>query len=130
MATVGISVTLADAWLNTLSNIPFTVPMTCVQLHLGIPGAAGTSNPSAVTARSQATLNVAADGSISVTGAPAEFHMTAGETLTHISVWSGFDGDPDAVFLWSAVIRVPKTIANGDTVDLNSCDLIFLTKAS
>lgn len=129
-ATVGLSTALVAAWLNTLRNVPFTVPITCMQLHVGIPGADGTANPSAVTARSQFTLAGATSGGISITGAPPLFQMTAPETISHISVWSGFQGDTAAMFLFSMALKVPQVAANGDQYSQNTSNLTFPVRAA
>lgn len=130
MSSVGISNYLANGWLGTLDNVPFVVGLTCVQLHIGIPGANGTSNPSAVTARKAATFTTPSGATIALASTSPQWSATAGEQIQYISVWSGFDGDGDAKFLWSALLTPPKTVANGDVVNLNSCNLTIVTVAA
>jgi hypothetical protein len=122
---VGISPALQKAWLNTLRNEPFTVSMTCMQLHIGIPGSDGMQLPSVLAARTQFVYAGATDSGILITGTPPMFLMTDDEVISHVSVWSGFEGDPAAIFLFSAALKVPKSVANGDRFTVNSSDLAF-----
>lgn len=130
MSSVGVAVGLCNLWLNTLRNTPYAAPITCIQLHVGIPGAAGTANPSAVTARKAATFTSGNAGAFSLTGTLPLWDMTSSETISHISVWSGFEGDPDAIFLWSMALNVPQQVADGDQYTQNSCNLTFLSQAA
>lgn len=130
MSAVGLSTALISAWFNTFRNVPFTVPITCMQLHTGVPGADGTSNPSSVIARVAFTFAGATPDGISITGNPPSWTMTGDETLSHISVWSGYESDPNAMFLFSMALKVPKTVAAGDKYTQNSSNLTFLTKAA
>ena len=115
----GISSDLAIGWLDNLRNVPLVIPITVVQLHVGDPGSAMTSNVSTVTARMAATFAAPVqsgdDVILSTTGSAPQWDMTAAETITHISVWSAFTGGTP---LWSAVLDRPRTIANGDTFRL------------
>lgn len=130
MSAAGLSVGLCNLWLNTLRNVPYTAPITCMQLHVGQPGAAGTSNPSAVTQRQAVTYSAGSNGGFTLTGALPLWSMAAAETITHISVWSGFDGDSDAAFLWSMALTVPQQVTTGDRYTQNSSNLTFLTQAA
>lgn len=117
--TVGISTTnVANPVLNWLRGVaPPAVAGLYVKLHLGDPGASGTSNPSAVTARVQATMAAASGGSITLTSMASSWTMTATETVSHISVWD----DPTAGnFLFSATLTTPRSVVSGDTLTLTS----------
>lgn len=130
MSAVGLAVGLCNLWLNTLRNVPFTAPITCMQLHVGQPGPNGTANPSAVTSRVAVTFTSGNSGGFALTGALPLWNMTASETLTHVSLWSGYEGDPDAIFLWSMALTVPQQVAEGDQYSQNSANLTFLTQAA
>lgn len=121
----GLGVGLANFWLNALRNEPFTVPITCIQLHTGDPGASGTSNASANTTRVAVLFGVSTIGALSLTGAAPLWSMSSTETLRAISVWSGLAGDGGAVFLWSAPLKTQKAVANGDKFSLSTCDIKF-----
>ncbi|MBF6138107.1 hypothetical protein IU501_34630 [Nocardia otitidiscaviarum] len=118
MAT-GISVAnVANRALNWLRGVaPPSVPGLYVQLHLGDPGAAGTANPSAVTARVQATENAASGGSMTLASVSGPWAMTATETISHISVHDAASGGN---FLFSAALVTPRNVVNGDTVTLTT----------
>lgn len=119
--TVGLStVNLANAMLNGIRGTSFSIAGTYIALHTGDPGASGTSNQSAVTTRQAATFAAAATGAIALSATPTAWNMTTSETIAYISVWSASTGGN---FLWSAQLSVSKTVANGDTLTLNTCGL-------
>lgn len=115
--TVGISTAnVANIVLDWLRGVaPATVPGLWVKLHIGDPGAAGTTNPSVVTTRVQATMNVASGGSITLSAVSGSWSMTASESITHISVHDAVTGGN---FRWSAVLGTPRNVNNGDTLTL------------
>ena len=112
--TVGLAATtLANNWLNMLRATAFTAPAaTYIKLHTGDPGAAGTSNASAVTTRQSATFSAASAGAIALSNSPA-FTMTTTETITHISVW---DASTAGNLLWTATLTTSKSVVNTDTL--------------
>ena len=114
--SVGINPDLASNWLAaTTRNIPFVVPQNCIQLHVGDPGSAGTANPSAVTFRMAASFASPVETSgtmtVSTTGTPPSWNMTAPETISYISVWDALTGGS---WLWIARLNLPQVVANGD----------------
>lgn len=128
MASVGLSPYLANNWLNLLRGVAFTAPSgVYAKLHTGIPGAAGTANASVVTTRLQVSYSAASSGTISLTGTPPQFNMTATETLTHVSFWDAATGGN---FLWSAPLTTSKTVGNGDTYTLSSNTVTLAALAS
>jgi hypothetical protein len=119
--TDGLStVNLANALLNTLNNTSFAVSALYVQLHTATPGANGTAAVSAVTTRELVTFAAAAGGAIALSAIPSAWNMTATETITDISIFTAATGGN---FLWSAALSVPKSVAPGDTLTLNTCTL-------
>lgn len=114
------TVNLANAMLNGIRNTSFAIAATYIELHTGDPLAAGTNAPSAVTTRQAATFAAASGGAIALSAAPTAWNMTTAETITHIAVWSASTAGN---FLWSAQLTVAKTVANGDTLTLNTCGL-------
>jgi hypothetical protein len=127
--TVGLSAAnLADAWLNTLrgggAGTTFTAPAAVyVQLHTGIPGAAGTTSVSSVTTRSAITFAAAAaNGTVeqiasSNTPSWATWAGTNGEVVTHVSLWSASSA---GTFYCSIALTASKTMGTGDTLNLTS----------
>lgn len=98
-------VTLADAMLNGLRGIPFSLGNLYVQIHTADPGRNGTNAISVgSTARPQVNL-INSAGAIAVTGIQATWTNTgaAAETLTHVSVWSS-PTPGGGTFYWSAIL--------------------------
>lgn len=120
---VGLSSYLANKWLEMIRGTAFTAPSAIYcKLHTGDPGAAGTSNASAVTTRLAITFAAASGGSISLSGTPPTFNMTTTETLTHVSFW---DASTSGNFLWSAALTSSKAVGNGDTYTLSTDTVSF-----
>jgi len=117
--TAGLAATtLANKWLEMLGASAFSAPAAFwVQLHIGDPGAAGTSNTSAVTTRQQVTWSAASGGSKSEASAPTNWNMTTTETISHISCW---DANAAGNFLLSAALSVSRNVVNLDQVKLNT----------
>jgi len=119
--TVGLKDTnLANKWLDMLGGTAFTAPaVTAVKLHTGDPGSAGTSNASAETTRKALTWSAAAAGVKAITATLPQWPAwSAGsETISHISVW---DSTTAGVFLYSFAVTTPKSITNGDTLNMTA----------
>lgn len=119
--TVGLTATQANAFLNVYRNTAATAVATVfVELHIGDPGAAGTSNAAAVTTRLQVTWNAASAGSMTLS-ALSSFTGVATETISHIAFWTLSTG---GTFLESATLTSPVGIVNGSTLTFTT-----LTKA-
>jgi len=128
--TVGLSsANLANRVLDHLAgNASWAQPAGLyVALHTGEPGADGTANGAGTSVRSAATFSSAVAGAIALTGTLPSWSMTAGETISHISVW---DASTAGNFLWSATLSVAKSVDAGDTLTLNSCGLSLGALAS
>lgn len=121
------TVNFANALLNTVNNTSFAISAIYAQLHTGAPGASGTSNVSAVTTRQLLSFNAASSGSIALSTSPTAWNMTTTETITDITLWSASSA---GTFYWSAALAVAKTVANGDTLTLNTCTLSLAPLAS
>lgn len=96
-----------------------------VKLHLGAPGAAGTSNPAAETTRQQATFGSAATGrAISNTAAIEWLNVSTTETYTHVSLW---DASTAGNFLGSDDLSSSAAVTAGDTfrIPIGDLDLTF-----
>ncbi len=124
---VGLStVNVANAMLNGLRNVAFQNAATYIALHTGDPGASGTANASAVTARQSATFAAAASGAIALSNTPS-FTMSATETISHISVHTASSAGS---FLWSAALTTSKAVNNGDTLNLTTSGLALTPLAA
>ena len=124
----GVSVTLANSWLDALCNATaYSETTVYAKLHTADPGSAGTTAASAETTRKALSFAAASSGAIDLDTtaswtpwpAPAD-----GETISDISIWD----DPTAGnFLFSANLASPKTLNTGDTFNLTACTITFTT---
>jgi hypothetical protein len=124
----GISVYLADKWLQWLAGSAETAPSALyVALHIGDPGTAGTTNPASVTTRVVMTLGTAASGAIAANGTLPSWTSwagTNGQVITDISIW---DASTAGNFLDSIQLTSSVTMDTGDTLDLSSLSISFTT---
>jgi hypothetical protein len=91
------------------------------KLHLGDPGAAGTSNPATETTRQSITVGSAASsGAISNTAAVEWTNVSTSETYTHISLWTASSG---GTFLGSDDLSSSAAVTAGDTFRIPIGDL-------
>lgn len=92
-----------------------------VKLHIGDPGAAGTSNAAANTTRQQATFgSAAASGTISNTALIEWTSVSTTETYSHISLWTASSG---GTFLGSDDLSSTAAVTAGDTFRIPVGDL-------
>jgi hypothetical protein len=119
---VPLSTTVTNALLNAICrNTSYANAAVWVQLHVGDPGAAGTSNPAGNTTRQQATFgSVAAGGAISNTVAVAWTAVSTTETYSHCSLWSA---STSGTFLGSAALTQSKAVNSGDNFSVPIGDL-------
>ena len=102
-------------------NVSYANAAVWVKLHLGDPGAAGTSNAAANTTRQQGTFgSAAASGAISNTAAIEWTSVPNTETYSHISLWSASTG---GTFLGSDDLSSTAPVTAGDTFRIPVGDL-------
>lgn len=121
MAT-GLAAAQANALIDALlRNQSYTPPAAVwVKLHLGDPGAAGTSNPATETTRKQATFSAASGGATTTTGALTWPSYPASETVSHISLWDASSGGS---FIASDALNTPQAVNSGGTFEIATGDL-------
>jgi len=127
--SVGLASAIAADLLDALFNATaYTGPAAIyAQLHIGDPGAAGTSNPASNTTRQAVTLGAASGGAISNDSAPSWTSVPAAEDYTHVSLW---DASTAGNFLFSGTITA-NSVAIGDTFTVAVGDMdITLTVAA
>lgn len=96
------------------SAIDSTVALgTWVKLHLGDPGAAGTSSPAVNTTRRQATMGAAASGTATSTATLTWTAVSTTETYTHFSMWTASTA---GTFLCSGTVTSGAVTAGQDFV--------------
>lgn len=105
--------TTAAAFLDSLTAI-------WVQLHIGAPGAAGTSNPAAETTRKQATMSAAAARARTNSAAVEWVAVSTTETYSHVSLWSASSA---GTFLGSDDLSSAAAVTAGDTFRVPIGDL-------
>jgi len=106
-----------------LAGTAFTAPAgSFAKLHVGDPGAAGTSNAGAVTTRSAITWSAASAGAKAITTTLPSWSMTTTETISHISVW---DASSAGNFLFSVALTASRAVINGDTLTLSTLTFTF-----
>ena len=127
MAT-GISSYLANQWLDALgNNDTFAVTTVYVKLHVGDPGANGTSNAATETTRKEASFAAASSGSIASDAAITWTNISGSQDATHFTAW---DNVSAGNFLFSGTITA-NAYSAGDTFTISSGALtVSLTLAS
>lgn len=120
MAT-GLSAATANAWLDALGNATnYTAPTDFyIKLHVGDPGAAGTSNAATETTRKAVSFGAAASGAISNDAAITWTGVSGSEDYTH---WSGWTASSGGTFLCSGTVTA-NAVTSGDTFTIPSSDL-------
>ncbi len=119
---VGLASAIANSFLNALGrNVTWTQPAAFwVKLHIGDPGASGTSNAAGNTTRQQATFSAAASGSMTTSADLAWTNVSTAETYSHISFW---DASTAGTFLGSDDLAVSRTVAIGDNFTISAGSL-------
>jgi hypothetical protein len=127
MAT-GVSSYLANQWLDALgNNDTFAVAAVYVKLHVGDPGANGTSNAATETTRKEASFAAASSGSLASDAALTWTNIAGSQDATHFTAW---DNVSAGNFLFSGTITANAYTA-GDTFTISSGALtVSLTVAS
>jgi hypothetical protein len=127
MAT-GISSYLAGAWLDALgNNTSFAVATVYVKLHVGDPGANGTSNAATETTRKSVSFAAASAGSLASDADVTWTNIAGSQDATHFTAW---DNVSAGNFLFSGTITANAYTA-GDTFTISSGSLtVSLTLAS
>jgi hypothetical protein len=118
MAT-GFSSYLADNLLDAVGNAAaFSVADVYVQLHVGDPGAAGTSNVATETTRQSASFSAASAGVLTTDAALNWVNILGSQDATFFSV---FDSATAGNFLFSGVISGnPYTAGDTYTIEAGS----------
>jgi hypothetical protein len=120
--TVGLIAAHANALLEVYRNSAVSaIAAVYVQLHTGDPGAAGTSNVSAVTTRNAITWNAASAGSMAINAINA-YSMTTTETISHVSFWSASSA---GTCYRTAALTSSIPVVNGSSFDLTTCTFSY-----
>lgn len=109
----------AAAANTALDNLGTAYPW--IKLHVGAPGAAGTSNPAAETTRKQATWAAASAGAKTSSADLSWTNVAGTEDFTHFSAWSASSAGN---FGFSGTITA-NAVATGDTFTILTGDLDY-----
>jgi hypothetical protein len=119
MAT-GLSAYTANKFLDALGNATaFSVTDVYIKLHVGDPGANGTSNPATETTRKVVTFAAASNGTIASDSAATWTNIAGSQDATHFTSWDNLTAGN---FLFSGTITSNPYTA-GDTVTIASGSL-------
>jgi hypothetical protein len=117
-----VSDLVANSVLDAICrNVSYAEAAVYIQLHIGDPGSAGTSNVAGETDRTAVTFGSAATGrAISNTAAVEWTNVNSTETLTWISGW---DASTSGNFLFRDDLSSSAAVTAGDTFRLPTGDL-------
>jgi hypothetical protein len=127
MAT-GLSDYLCNSFLDALgNNTSYAVTQVYIKLHVGDPGAAGTSNAATETTRKAVSFGAASTGAIASDADISWTNIAGSQDATHFTAW---DNVSAGNFLFSGTITGNAYTA-GDTYTISSGNLsASLTVAS
>jgi hypothetical protein len=127
MAT-GLATATCNSILDAICNATsYSISEVWIKLHVGDPGAAGTSNAATETTRKQASFSAAASGAITSDGALSWTNVAGTEDYTHYTAWTA---STNGTFLFSGTVTANAvTAADSFTVAAGDLDLA-LTVAS
>lgn len=109
---------MLDAWG---ANTTYTANAAVyVKLHLGDPGAAGTTSPATETTRQEATFGAASSGALTNDAAIEWTGVSTSETYSHISLWTASSG---GTFIGSDDLSSTAAVTAGDTFRIPAGDL-------
>lgn len=119
---LGLSAATANALLDALGNATnYTADAEVwIKLHVGDPGAAGTSNAATETTRKQASFGAASGGSMSNDAAVQWTGISGSQDATHFSAWSA---STSGTFRFSGAITANAYTA-GDTYTIGVGGLV------
>lgn len=121
MAT-GLGSGTANSILNEMCNAgSWTVPTSFwVKLHLGDPGAAGSTSPASNTTRQAASFSSANAGAITTSADVTWTSVSATESYSHVSFW---DASTGGTLIATDNLEVTRGVTAGDNFTIASGDI-------
>lgn len=117
---VGLAPATAAGILDAIGNAAaFSFAAVWIKLHVGDPGAAGTSNPAGNTTRQQASFGAASSGAIANDAALTWTNVSTSEDYTHYSAWTA---STSGTFEFSGTVTA-NAVTAGDTFTIPIGDL-------
>lgn len=121
---------MATSWGPTAGNAALTTLMSTygwIKLHIGDPGAAGTSNPAVETTRQQVSVGAAAGGSIASNADLVWTNVAGSEDYTHFTAWTA---NAAGTFGFSGTVTAVAVTAGATFTILSGNFVVSLTLAS
>ena len=124
----GLSAYLCNSFLDALgNNTSYAVAQVYIKLHVGDPGANGTSNAATETTRKSVSFGAASAGAITSDADISWTNIAGSQDATHFTAWDNISAGN---FLFSGTITGNAYTA-GDTYTISSGNLsASLTVAS
>jgi hypothetical protein len=124
----GLSAYLCNSFLDALgNNTSYAVAQVYIKLHVGDPGANGTSNAATETTRKSVSFGAASTGAIASDADISWTNIAGSQDATHFTAWDNISAGN---FLFSGTITGNAYTA-GDTYTISSGNLTAtLTLAS
>jgi hypothetical protein len=124
---VGLSsANFADLILAGLTGSALTPTSSHLEAHTADPGASGTTaNSTGITARQAIGTWSASSGTTTrqkSNSAAINFPVTGTDTITH---FAAFDAITAGNFRWSVALTTPRSVINGDTLQVAIGALVF-----
>ncbi len=121
---------MAEGWGPTAANSALDTLVAAypwIKLHVGAPGAAGTSNAAAETTRKQVTWGSASGGAVSNSAQVQWTNVAGSEDYTHFTLWTASTA---GTFGYSGTMTA-NAVSAGDTFTLAIGDIdVAVTLAS
>lgn len=120
----GLASATATSFLDALCNATsYSVSNVWIKLHVGAPGAAGTSNAATETTRKEATFAAASAGTVTNDNTLTWTNVAGSEDYTHYSAWTA---NAAGTFLFSGTVTANAvTAADTFTIAVGDIDLSF-----
>jgi hypothetical protein len=116
----GLSTSTANSILDAILNATsYSVATPFIKLHVGAPGAAGTSNPATETTRKAVSCSAAASGAITSDADIVWTNVAGSEDYTHWSIWTASTA---GTFVCSGTMTANAVVA-ADTFTIPAGDL-------
>lgn len=116
----GLASATAASILDAIGNAAaFSFAAVWIKLHVGAPGAAGTTNPATETTRQQASFGAASGGAMSNDTALTWTNVAGSEDFTHFTAWTA---NAAGTFEFSGTVTA-NAVTAGDTFTVAIGDL-------
>lgn len=111
--TAGLKASIANGLLDSLGNNTAAPAQTAfyAKLHIGDPGAAGSTSAAVETTRQSVSFGAASAGSMANDALVTWTAVSTTETVTHVSYWDHISA---GAFIGSCALASSKALTAGD----------------